>query len=186
MPPIVVNVAVINERQILLTKREDFEVWCLPSGGIEEGESVAQAAIRETKEETGIDVKLESLVGIYSRIGQFPNIHAVLFTAKPIGGNIQTQPSETIEVKYFEFDEIPEELSLGHRRRIEDAINKDLRNMAVTQEIIFPGRGEITSSDINEARKLPRQARKTYYQNILQRSKIQNKIELGGKKSNIG
>ena len=60
MPAITVNVAVIHENQILLTKRGDFEIWCLPSGGVEEGESVAQAAIRETKEETGLDVELKS------------------------------------------------------------------------------------------------------------------------------
>ncbi|NTU57100.1 MAG: NUDIX domain-containing protein, partial [Anaerolineales bacterium] len=47
MPGLAVNVAVIHEGKILLTKREDFETWILPSGGVEEGESLAQAAIRE-------------------------------------------------------------------------------------------------------------------------------------------
>jgi 8-oxo-dGTP pyrophosphatase MutT (NUDIX family) len=50
-----VNVAVIQDGKILLTQREDFETWILPSGGVEEGESLAQAAIRETKEEAGLD-----------------------------------------------------------------------------------------------------------------------------------
>jgi len=53
MPALGINVAVISEDRILLTKRDDFEVWCLPSGGVEEGESLAEAAVRETKEETG-------------------------------------------------------------------------------------------------------------------------------------
>ncbi len=68
MPGLAVNVAVIHEGKILLTKREDFETWILPSGGVEEGESLAQAAIRETKEETGLDVELTRLVGVYSRL----------------------------------------------------------------------------------------------------------------------
>ena len=48
MPPIVVSVAVIKDNQVLLTKRDDFHIWCLPSGGVEFGESVADAALRET------------------------------------------------------------------------------------------------------------------------------------------
>ncbi len=60
-----VTVAVIDEDRILLTKREDFEVWCLPGGGVDPGESVAQAAIREAREETGLEVQLTRLVGIY-------------------------------------------------------------------------------------------------------------------------
>src|SRR3712207_8594830 len=44
-----VTIAVIDGGKILLTKREDFEVWCLPGGGVDPGESVAQAAIRDRK-----------------------------------------------------------------------------------------------------------------------------------------
>jgi ADP-ribose pyrophosphatase YjhB (NUDIX family) len=40
MPAITVNVAVIDQDKILLAKREDFEIWCLPSGAVEEGEWV--------------------------------------------------------------------------------------------------------------------------------------------------
>ncbi|MBN8657430.1 MAG: NUDIX hydrolase, partial [Anaerolineae bacterium] len=93
-----VNVAVIHEDKILLTQREDFETWILPSGGVEDGESVAQAAIRETKEETGLDVELTRMVGIYSRFSNMPSVHAVLFVAKPIGGEIKCQEGETIAV----------------------------------------------------------------------------------------
>ena len=49
MPGIAVNVAVIREGKILLTKREDFEIWCLLSGGVEEGESLAEAAFGRQK-----------------------------------------------------------------------------------------------------------------------------------------
>ncbi|MEA1977398.1 MAG: NUDIX domain-containing protein, partial [Chloroflexota bacterium] len=69
LPPIVVSVAVLRDGQVLLTMREDFQVWCLPSGGVEFGEPVADAALRETREETGLDVRLTRLVGVYSRIG---------------------------------------------------------------------------------------------------------------------
>ena len=39
-----VNIAIFQDRKILLTKREDFEVWCLPGGAVDEGETIAQAA----------------------------------------------------------------------------------------------------------------------------------------------
>ena len=64
MPGIATTVAVIQDKKILLTKRDDFEVWCLPGGGVEPGESLAQGAIREVHEETGLEVRLEELVGV--------------------------------------------------------------------------------------------------------------------------
>ncbi len=60
------SVAIIQAGQILLIQREDFEVWGLPGGQVEAGESIAQAAMREARAETGLDVELTRLVGIYS------------------------------------------------------------------------------------------------------------------------
>ncbi|HET9588775.1 MAG TPA: NUDIX hydrolase N-terminal domain-containing protein [Anaerolineales bacterium] len=137
MPGIAVNVAVIHEGKILLTKREDFEVWCLPSGEVEEGESLAEAAIRETKEETGVDIELTRLVGVYSRLGGMPDVHAVLYEAKPIGGELRLQPGETTEVKYFTFDKIPQAIAFAHKKRIADALNSS-SGMSVKQELQSP------------------------------------------------
>ena len=96
---------------------------------------MAEAAIRETREEAGIDVELTRLVGVYSRIGGMWNdVHAVLFAAKPVGGELKIQPGETIEVRYFPFEEIPDELLFGHRRRILDAIH-EVNGIAVKQEL---------------------------------------------------
>jgi ADP-ribose pyrophosphatase YjhB (NUDIX family) len=122
MPNVAVNVAVIHEGKILLTKREDFEVWCLPSGGVEEEESLAEAVIRETKEESGIDVELTRLVGVYSRLGGVNDVHAVLFAGKPIGGELRTQPEETIDVAYFALGQLPEDISFGQQKRILDVM----------------------------------------------------------------
>jgi ADP-ribose pyrophosphatase YjhB (NUDIX family) len=147
MPNIAVNVVVIQDGKVLLTKREDFEVWCLPSGGVDEGESVAEAAIRETREETGLDVELTRLVGVYSRLGGLPDVHAVLYEARPIGGELRLQPGETIEVRYFAPDELPNEMTFAHRKRIADAMSGK-SGMSVKQEIksageIIPDREEL-------------------------------------------
>ena len=181
MPAITVNVAVIHENRVLLTKREDFEVWCLPSGGVEEGESLAQAAVRETKEETGLDIELKSLVGVYSCLGALPDTHAVLFTAIPTGGNIQTQPGETIDARFFSFDEIPDDLSFGHRQRIEDAMNGTGGSIVVTQEMLLPVGQKISPKDIIEARKLSRESRLEFYQQSIKQATIRAKTEVGEK-----
>ena len=51
----------MEDGRILLAKREDFEVWCIPGGMVEDGESVARAAVREIAEETGLTVELTVL-----------------------------------------------------------------------------------------------------------------------------
>ncbi len=179
MPAITVNVAVLYNNQILLTKRDDFEVWCLPSGGVEDGESLAQAAMRETKEETGTDIELVSLVGVYSRIGALPDVHAVLFTATPIGASLQTQPGETIEVRYFPLDQIPDNLSFGHRKRIEDAIGGVGSGIAVTQELTLPLGQKITSHALAETRKLDRETRVEFYRQMMKQATLRVKTDIG-------
>jgi ADP-ribose pyrophosphatase YjhB (NUDIX family) len=137
MSTLAVNVAVIQDDKILLKQREGFETWILPGGSIEVGESIAQAAIRETKEETGLDVQLTGLAGIYSRLGNFLGGHVVLFTGRSIGGEIKCQAGEIIEVRWFPFDKIPSPLSLGHKRWIEDVIY-GIRGVCIRQEFNLP------------------------------------------------
>ena len=180
MPTLAVNVVVIQEGKVLLTKRNDFHVWCLPSGGVEDGESIAQAAIRETKEETGIDVELTRLVGVYSRLGGIPEVsaHAALFEARPIGGEITTQTGETLEVRYFSLDEIPAEIFFGHRKRIEDTLNH-AQGVSVRQQTRFPS-GPVLSyqellKSISESGISPGE----FYMQRLRTAEIEEVLELG-------
>ena len=55
-----------NREKILLTQRADNGLWCLPSGGVEAGESVTEACTRETWEETGLRVQVERLTSVFS------------------------------------------------------------------------------------------------------------------------
>ena len=119
-----VNVAVIDATgRVLLTRREDFEVWCLPGGSGEEGESLAKAALREVAEETGLAVRLTRLVGLYSRpkLGGYHT--AAVFAAVPSDGSIRADPSEVVETEWFATDELPLDLLWGQRERILDALS---------------------------------------------------------------
>jgi ADP-ribose pyrophosphatase YjhB (NUDIX family) len=105
-----VNVVVTNDAgEILLIRRSDNDNWALPGGGIEIGESLTQAAIREVKEETGIDCEITGLVGIYTdpkhiilytSNGEARQEFSIVLTASIVGG----QPSvsdESSEVKWL-------------------------------------------------------------------------------------
>lgn len=179
MSGVVVNVAVISDNKILLTQREDFETWILPSGGVEDGESVAQAALRETKEETGLDVEFTRLVGIYFRKSDVFDNHIILFAAKPIGGEIQCQPGETIAVEWFPFDQIPSPLSVGHKRRIEDVINGAGGGVCITQEMTLPNFPQVSRQELYDLRDQSGLSRQEFYLQMLDGASVKEDIEVG-------
>jgi ADP-ribose pyrophosphatase YjhB (NUDIX family) len=145
--------AIIQAGQILLIKREDFEVWALPAGQMEAGETVAQAAIREVHEETGLEVQLTRLVGIYSIPGWVNGGgHAVLFAARPIGGSLNPAQNEVIEIGYFSPHKLPEPLIWWHRQRILDAMNDVDRSVARSQHVHWPFEPDLSRKALYELR----------------------------------
>jgi ADP-ribose pyrophosphatase YjhB (NUDIX family) len=123
MPTLGVLAVIMENGRILLTQRDDFAVWCLPGGALEDGESLEEAAAREVSEETGLQVRLTRLVGVYSqpqwhRGGH----HFALFAGQPVGGALRLQAGETIDVGFFELGALPEPLVWWHRQPIADAL----------------------------------------------------------------
>jgi len=104
-----VNVIVVNvEGAILLIRRTDNGNWAVPGGAIDLGESVAQAAVRETFEETGIECEVTGSVGIYSdprhvilytSDGQVRQEFSIVLTARALSGQ-PTPSSESSEVRW--------------------------------------------------------------------------------------
>jgi ADP-ribose pyrophosphatase YjhB (NUDIX family) len=138
LPTFGVNVVIVQDTKVLLIKRADAPVWGLPGGAIDEGETVAQAALRETREETGLEVRLEQLVGIYSRPHwRFGGDIGILFRASPLGGTLVTKTDETVDAQYFEQTSLPKTLLWHHYQRILDAL--DNRSGVVWfQDMIWP------------------------------------------------
>lgn len=104
-----VTVAVLDGPRVLLTMREDIEMWTLPGGGVEHGETLVEAAVRETREETGLLVTVERLVGMYSR-KQWEggaSFHHALFAARVSGGELLPDPHEVKEVMWCALDDLP-------------------------------------------------------------------------------
>lgn len=115
---------------ILLTRRADNGQWCLPGGQIESGESVAEACEREVLEETGLQVHVTRLVGVYSHPDQlvvYPDgnkaqIVALHFEAEVTGGELGLS-NETTQAGYFTPEEIQGmELFGRHKERVNDTL----------------------------------------------------------------
>ena len=167
MLPLGVNISIVQNGKILLTKREDFEVWCLPGGAVDEGESVAQAAIREAREETGLEVELTRLIGIYSR----PNwpgagMHIVSFAATPIGGELKADPHEVIDIGYFSQDELPSDLLYWHQQRITDTFS-GVGGVAWLQDAEWPFEQKISRAEMYAQRDASGLSRSEFYYQTL-------------------
>jgi ADP-ribose pyrophosphatase YjhB (NUDIX family) len=84
-----------------------YGLWNFPAGRIEESITLAQNAEKETKEESGYDVKATGFVGIYHQMAKDRNVIIICFNSVVTGGKIRDQPDEEIlQAKWFTFDEI--------------------------------------------------------------------------------
>lgn len=105
---------------ILLQRRADKNQWGFPGGAIEVGESLEKALIREIKEETGLSVRANKLLGVYSKYeDSYPNGDIAqpithLFEVDVIGGEITHRNEETLELKYFSIDDFPPLVNQQH------------------------------------------------------------------------
>jgi ADP-ribose pyrophosphatase YjhB (NUDIX family) len=163
-----VAVVVIDVDKILLTRREDFAVWCLPGGAVEDGESLAQAGVREVREETGIAVELTRLVGVYSRPRWWGGgMHSTVFAARPIGGALVADPHETTGAGYFALAALPAPLFWVHVQPIRDAV-AGVGGVARTQHAAWPfGQEHLTRQELYALRDRSGLPRDEFYRRYL-------------------
>jgi ADP-ribose pyrophosphatase YjhB (NUDIX family) len=110
-----VNVVVVNDAgDVLMIRRSDNDNWAVPGGAIDLGESMVQAAVRETREETGIECEITGLIGIYTdpkhvilytSNGEARQEFSILLTGAATGGQ-PTPSSESSEVRWVPREDV--------------------------------------------------------------------------------
>jgi ADP-ribose pyrophosphatase YjhB (NUDIX family) len=108
-----------EQDRILLVHRTDYDLWNLPGGSLESGESPWQGAIREIKEETGFEVEVIKIVAVSSRPEK--NDITLTFLCRVISGEA-TLNREADRIEYFEIDKIPKNTVITQVERIKDFI----------------------------------------------------------------
>jgi 8-oxo-dGTP diphosphatase len=110
---------------VVLIKRKNEPFvgrWALPGGFVDVGETVEDAAVREMREETGLDVELVRLVGVYSEPTRDPRGHnvSVVFLARLVGGRLAAD-TDADEVEVLDPESV--ELAFDHARVVSDALD---------------------------------------------------------------
>jgi len=115
---------VLNGQNEILLIKGPRRGWEMPGGQVEEGESLKDAAIRETKEESGIEIKIVKFCGIFQNVSG--SICNTLFLGKPTGGELTTS-SESLEVGFFPLEEALQMVTWNNfSQRIEYCLDESL------------------------------------------------------------
>lgn len=104
---VVVGCLIKNDDQYLLVQENQESargLWNLPAGHVDKGESLEEAALRETKEETGFDVRLIAHLALYHEAASKSVKH--VYSAEVTGGELKPQEGEILQVKWLTFEEI--------------------------------------------------------------------------------
>ncbi|GAA2468707.1 NUDIX hydrolase [Winogradskya humida] len=117
-----VSAVVLNDRgEVLLGQRSDNHQWALIAGMMDPGEQPAEAVVRETLEETNVQVKVERLAGVVLHEVVYGNgDHCQMvntwFRCRAVGGEARVNDSESLEVGWFSLDDLPPLTRFAHHR----------------------------------------------------------------------
>lgn len=120
--PVVDMIIEVGDKIVLIKRKYEPHGWALPGGFVDYGETVEAAAIRESKEETNLDITLVHLLGVYSKPERDPRSHTIstTFVAKasgaPVGGD------DAAEAKLFTPDDLPAPMVFDHTAIIKDYV----------------------------------------------------------------
>ena len=120
---VVALVLIRRGESVLLVRQRRSGYWSLPGGKVERGESLDRAAIRETREETGLDVRLGRVVGLYSQPAVDELI--VTFEAEVVNGAWHLGTDEIAGCAYFTMASLPAAVRPELRVRIDDFLRGD-------------------------------------------------------------
>jgi 8-oxo-dGTP diphosphatase len=115
---------VLNDQNEILLIKGPQRGWEMPGGQVEEGESLKDAAIRETLEESGIEIEVVKFCGVYQNVSA--SICNTLFLARPVGGK-PTTSQESLEVGFFPIEKALEMVTWKNfKQRIENCLDEKL------------------------------------------------------------
>ncbi len=112
-------VIVAADGRVLLALRDRPPIWNLPGGSVEAGETPWDAAVRETREEVGLDVAVDRLTGVYDRSPEGDPV--LVFACRVLAGE-PTTSAEAIRVGWFDPADLPEAINPYQPQRIADAV----------------------------------------------------------------
>jgi ADP-ribose pyrophosphatase YjhB (NUDIX family) len=116
----VVQAVVRSDAGILLCTRRELRGWELPGGTVRSGENDEDALAREVREETGVEIAIDRLVGVYERTG-FRGHEARVFACRAVGGAARAC-RETPDVRWFDAAHLPATIFPWFRGPLEDAL----------------------------------------------------------------
>jgi 8-oxo-dGTP diphosphatase len=126
-----------DDGRVLLCHRRDMDAWNLPGGGLEPGELPDEGVIREVREETGLVVVIDRLVGVYGKPGRSDLVFS--FVCRIVGGSL-CETDESDACNFYDPEKLPPNTLLKHAERIWDAIRGERQPMFRRQ-----GMSKITS-----------------------------------------
>jgi ADP-ribose pyrophosphatase YjhB (NUDIX family) len=136
---------IVRGNRVLLQKRS-FGIWkgywCLPGGKVNRGETIIGAAVRETKEESGLDLKGIQMLGIYDGKDRDPEQDGISIGFLCEASEEEPRISrEATEMKFFPLNRLPEKMAFDHRLVVEDAkkaIVRDEKDPIASPRRSFP------------------------------------------------
>jgi 8-oxo-dGTP pyrophosphatase MutT (NUDIX family) len=133
--PTIPQAVVLQEQHVLLVKRDNPMLWELPGGGLLPGETPEDAIVREVYEETGIRIKIVSLLGWYSRTGFRAHLSPI-YICHPISGEPILHSEDVIQVHYFPLHSLPRGQFPWYRPILQhDLLSSELRPLRRTQHL---------------------------------------------------
>jgi 8-oxo-dGTP diphosphatase len=123
-PLLTVDIVILYRGKLVLIKRKNPPyqgLFALPGGFVDIGETVEEAAVREAREETGLEVNLIKLLGVYSEPSRDPRGHTVSICYLAEGSGTLKAGSDAKDTMLFNLDQIPR-LAFDHNKIIENAM----------------------------------------------------------------